>query len=325
MKVPFSKVYGCLVGLAIGDALGSATEEMSPSSIRRKFGKVQDFVDRNVAGTDDTEYAMLTAMILLDNHGTLDYEKVAEGWLHRLGEEREFSRGGASEWQALQNLKKGVLPPKSGSTGSATWSDGAAMRIAPIGIYCAGDPGKAAKLAKIDASVSNSRDGVYCAQALAASVAASFASDDLRSVVDAGMAFLPRGSASDVVINRILKTAGKYSNPNSALGGLYSLRSTISTWYAPEALGYAYAMFQLGKGSFVESVLGAVNLGRDADTIAAMTGALCGAMGGIEGIPGAWVRKCRMVKGTCIRSFEGIDIRSVARRIWQLQAQGSAS
>lgn len=318
MNVPFSKAYGCLVGLAIGDALGSATEEMSPSTIRRRFGRVLDFVEKNAAGTDDTEYAMLTAMILLENHGTLDYRKVAKGWLRHLGDEREFSRGGASEWEALQNLKNGVMPPRSGSTGSATWSDGAAMRIAPIGIYCAGNPEKAARLAKIDACVSNSGDGVYCAQALAASVSEALITNDVSSIIGTGIGFLPKKSASYAFVNRIVKAAGEYRSPNPALGRLYGLRSSISTWYAPEALGYSYAMFELGGGRFRESVLGAVNLGRDADTIAAMTGALCGAMGGIDKIPSTWVRKCRTVKGTCIRSFAGIDIKQTAKRIEEL-------
>jgi ADP-ribosylglycohydrolase len=319
MNLPFSKVYGCLIGLAIGDALGSATEEMNPASIRRKFGNVRDFLSKNVAGTDDTEYAMLTAMILVENNGVLDYRRVGQGWLKHLGREKEFVRGGASEWEALQNLKKGIMPPKSGSTGSATWSDGAAMRIAPIGVFCAGNPSRAAKLAEIDACVSNANEGVHCAQALAASISEAFVSRDARTIIDTGIDFLPKGSAAHEFVTSVVRASEEYDSPRASLTGLYRLRSSISTWYAPEALGYAYAMFGLGKGSYVESVLGAVNLGRDADTIAAMTGAMCGALGGADVIPGDWIRKCRKVKGTCIREFEGIDIREVATKIKVLQ------
>jgi ADP-ribosylglycohydrolase len=139
------------------------------------------------------------------------------------------------------------------------------------------------------------------------------------SIINTGIGFLPEKSAARVFVNRIVQAAGRYKDPYSALAGLYRLRSTVSTWYAPEALGYSYAMFALGGGDFVESVLGAVNLGRDADTIAAMAGALCGAMGGIDRIPGAWIRKCRKVKGTCIRNFQGIDIKKVARGIIALE------
>jgi len=320
MNIPLSRVYGSLIGLAIGDALGSATEEMNPLSIRRRFGDVRDFVDKKVAGTDDTEYAMLTAMILIENNGVLDHRRVAEGWLKHLGREKEFVRGGASEWEALQNLKKGVMPPKSGSTGWATWSDGAAMRIAPIGIFCAGNPRRAAKLAKIDACVSNANEGVHCAQALAASISEAFVSDDVRTIIDTGIGILPKESVARSWLTKIVRASEKYDAPRASLRGLYKLRSSISTWYAPEALGYAYAMFGLGKGNYVESVLGAVNLGRDADTIAAMTGAMCGALGGIDVIPGDWISKCRKVKGTCIRDFEGIDIKEVALKIKALQA-----
>jgi len=320
----FSKTYGCLAGLAIGDALGSATEGMSPSEIKTKYGKIDNFVSGNIAGTDDTEYMILTAKILLENNGEVNYEKVAKGWLKYVGKEKEFKRGGTSEIEAIENLRKGIKPPKSGLIGSANWSDGAAMRVAPIGIYCAGNPEKAAKLAEIDASISHAKDGIYCAQALAASISQAFISDNVERVINAGIDFLPKNSASYRLIQKILRVAQKYDNPISAINGLYKLK-TKCPWYAPEALGYAYAMFKLGKGNFKDSVLGAVNLGRDADTIAAMTGALCGAMNGIGDIPKNWVEKCRVVKGVCIKSFCGIDIKTIAEELEELRSSAEGN
>jgi ADP-ribosylglycohydrolase len=320
----FSKIYGCLIGLAIGDALGSATEGMSLSEIKTKYSKIDNFVSKDVAGTDDTEYTILTAKILLENNGKLDYQKVANGWLQYLGKEKDFRRGGISEIEAIKNLKKGIRPPKSGLIGSANWSDGAAMRIAPIGIYCAGNPEKAAKLSEIDASVSHAKDGIYCAQALAASISQAFVSNSVEIVIKTGINFLPISSDSYKIIQKMLRISKKYNSPFEAIDDLYELK-TQHMWYAPEALGYAYAMLKLGKGNFKESVLGAVNLGRDADTIAAITGALCGAMNGVQCIPKKWIEKCRIVKGVCIKSFKGIDIKIIAKELEKLRSSAKGN
>lgn len=312
----FSKAYGCLMGLAIGDALGSATEGMGPSEIKEKYGRIQDFVGRRISGTDDTEYAILTAKILIDNNEELDFEKVANGWLKYLGDEEDFKRGGTSEIEAIKNLKKGIKPPKSGRIGSANWSDGAVMRIAPIGIYCLGNPKKAARLAKIDASVSHANEGIYCAQALAASISKAFVSDNIKTIIQTGVDFIPKASDSFKFIQEALEISQSYSNPFEAIGDLYKLRSN-HICYAPEALGYAYSMFKLGNRNFKQSVLGAVNLGRDADTIAAMTGALTGVLNGIYSLPKNWIDKCKIIKGVCIKNFEGVDLKEIVERLWE--------
>jgi ADP-ribosylglycohydrolase len=61
----FDRVYGSLIGQAVGDALGAPTEGMSVSEIADTYGWIEDFVSDDPAGTDDTEYAMLTAQIML--------------------------------------------------------------------------------------------------------------------------------------------------------------------------------------------------------------------------------------------------------------------
>lgn len=157
------------------------------------------------------------------------------------------------------------------------------MWIVPIGIYCAGNPEKTSRLARIDASVSHAHDGIYCAQVLAASISQAFILSDVEKIINVGVNF-PKDSDSYKLIKKILQISREHNNPYSAIEDLYKLK-TKHPWYAPEALGYAYAMLKLGKRDFKESVLGAVNLGRDADTITAMTEALCGAMNGVESIP----------------------------------------
>lgn len=59
---------GALLGLAVGDALGAPAENMRPSEIRRRWGRIEGFVSDDPAGTDDTEYAIFSGL-LLARHG----------------------------------------------------------------------------------------------------------------------------------------------------------------------------------------------------------------------------------------------------------------
>ena len=168
------RVHGAIVGQAVGDALGAPAEGMSRSAIRSVYGRIAGFVSDDQAGTDDSEFAALTAQILLRHGPSLTPDDVSAEWCRVLvRQDGGFAHGGFSEMEAIHNLARGWRAPVSGSDNHEMWSDGSAMRVAPIGAYCAGDPAEAARLAGIDASVSHARDGIWCGQAVAAAVAAA--------------------------------------------------------------------------------------------------------------------------------------------------------
>lgn len=70
---------------------------------------------------------------------------------------------------------------------------------------------------------------------------------------------------------------------------------------APEAVSLAMASVLYGEGDFAKTLLFAVNLGRDADTIAAMAGAVVGTMAGYSEIPSNWKGAVSTVGGTCLQ------------------------
>ncbi len=63
------RARGALLGLAVGDALGAPAENMKPSEIRRRWGRITGYVAEHPAGTDDTEYAIFSGL-LLARHGS---------------------------------------------------------------------------------------------------------------------------------------------------------------------------------------------------------------------------------------------------------------
>ncbi len=310
------RIRGAVLGQAIGDALGAPTEGMTRAGIRQQFGRVTDFLSDDPAGTDDTEYAALTAQILLRYGSELSSTDVAREWTDALVDQTTpFEGGGFSEMDAIHNLAKGLLPPATGSDNHELWSDGSAMRVAPIGAYCAGDPVEAARLAAIDAAVSHARDGIWCGQAVAAAVAAGIEATDWRAVVDAGIQATPPGSWSRRMIEKAVAVA---SEPGTVEERLDELERRIAIFHypwadvAPEATALAFGVFVIAEGGYVEAVLGGVNIGRDADTIAAMAGAMAGALNGVDAIPARWKDRLGPLRGSCIEAMAGVDLWKLA-------------
>ncbi|GAA3708804.1 hypothetical protein GCM10022224_087850 [Nonomuraea antimicrobica] len=317
MTSSFERVYGALIGQAVGDALGAPTEGLTREQIVERHGWVSGFVDDDPAGTDDTEYAVLTARLVLAHGTSLTLDQVGAAWTANLvNQVGGFHGGGFSEMTAINNLRAGLAPPVTGSDNHEMWSDGAAMRIAPVGILCAGDPAEAARLAAVDAQVSHAKDGVYCAQVVAAGVAAAMTADSWEHVVEAALAAAPAGSWSARTIGRAVDIGSSHRELAPALDELYERISIFHYPFAdvgPEATALAMGVFAAARGEYVPAVLGGANIGRDADTIAAMAGAMAGALHGSEAVPERWRRRINVVRGHCIRSTAGTDLAELAR------------
>jgi ADP-ribosylglycohydrolase len=198
------------------------------------------------------------------------------------------------------------------------WSDGAAMRIAPVGVLCAGNPAEAARLAAIEAQVSHARDGICCAQALAASVSEALVTSDWERVVAAGLNHIPQDSWSTRTIRRAVEIGSGARDLPTALDALYADIAILHyPWadVAPEATALAYGVFAASRGQYVDAVLGGANIGRDADTIAAMAGAMAGAMQGASAIPERWRTAINVIPGRCIKATAGTDLADLTAQL----------
>lgn len=309
----FEKAYGALSGLAIGDSLGDACRKQEN---RVNYGFTTDFNKGASWSTDDTEFALLTAKTLIKCGGELTSEKVVEAWLEDVAVQDEFKRGGASEIEAANNLRKGLRPPLSGKFNTYHMSDGSAMRIGPVGIICAGDPERAAKLAEIDASVSHYRDGIWGAQAVAVAVSLAMVDASMDEIFDAVLKVIPQESWLYYNMNRAFQIVDEAKG--CVMDAWMPLHDELltTTWATTaEALPSAFACLRMKNSSFREGVLLAGNFGRDADTIGAVAGCVLGAKYGISGIPERWVEKTRYPTGTCLQFAAGVDIKDMAEKL----------
>lgn len=310
------KAYGAMIGLAIGDSLGDAARKQEN---RENYGFTTDFTSGASWSTDDTEFALLTAQILIDSGGKPNTRDVVDAWMKHVVCHDELNRGGASEREASANLRRGILPPFSGKYNAFGFSDGACMRIAPVGIICAGEPDKAAEIARVDAELSHYRDGVWGAQAVAAAVAVAMMDATMDEIWAAAMRYIPE----DSWLHFAMTTAQCIVKDNNGevLSAWMPLHDALrtSSWAAtPEAIPGAFACLLMQHGDFKKGLVLAGNFARDADTIGAVAGAILGAKYGAAGIPDAWKEKSRYPTGTCLAFTKGIDIYKMSRKLADL-------
>ncbi|GHJ98279.1 hypothetical protein SY2F82_00770 [Streptomyces sp. Y2F8-2] len=307
---PRERARGALLGLAVGDALGAPAENLKPSEIRARWGRITGFVTEEPCGTDDTEYAIFSGLLLARHGSALTVAHVEAAWHEWIADRDEgpFRGAGFSERGTLENLRRGLAAPLSAQHRHA-WSDGLAMRAAPFGVFAAGRPAEAARLVAIDGSVSHEGEGIHGGRAVAAGVAAAMTGASTSAVVASALAAVPEDSWTARSLRRAVAVAHL---------GARAVRSAVAidgypwTDLAPEAVALAFGAYVAAGGDFRESVLAAVNMGRDADTTAAVAGALAGASRGIAAIPREWAAAIGPARGRCLPSVRGHHVLDVA-------------
>ncbi|MGE5682910.1 MAG: ADP-ribosylglycohydrolase family protein [Bacillota bacterium] len=309
------RARGALVGHAIGDSFGDIARS---ADYHLQYGITMDFSEKPAPGTDDTEFALMTAQTLIRAKGKLTDADVLESWEKHVVPLSELKRGGASEREAAANIRRGVFPPYSGIYNSYHLSDGAAMRVTPIGIVCAGDPAKAAKLAEIEARISHSRDGLWGAQSVAAAVASAMGGDSLDQVIRTAIEVTPEDSWLRFTFNKVMAIIEEKVTLENAWKPLHDALWTEYKAATPEAIPSAFAILKLTGGDFRRGIIYSGNFGRDADTISAIVGAICGAMNGINNIPAEWIDKVRITTGVCLPFTKGMDLFDVASELTDL-------
>jgi ADP-ribosylglycohydrolase len=207
----------------------------------------------------------------------------------------------AEKW-LVTRLHHAHADPREAGAGNIV-NCGAAMYMAPVGIANAADPEGAYAEAVDIAGAHQSSYGREAAGVFAAAVAAAMAQDaTVDDVLNASLAVAHDGTkaAIDAVVDRARGTRGdgvarelrQAMAPFDTVGedyrqpGLGARRP--SRLHSIEELPIALGLLVVARGDYTTGVIGAVNYGRDADSIGTMTGALAGAMGGRDSVPAAW-------------------------------------
>ena len=341
MDPRFSRAYGALAGLALGDALGMPTQALSPQQIRAVYGRVTGLVDADAsqpyapgmaAGsvTDDTEQALLVASLLVAGRGssarvTLDAHEFAHAllaWEDSMIERGSLDLLGPSTKAALERVRGGEDPLAVGGEGT---TNGAAMRVTPIGIAVStADPEAFADAVWSSCRVTHAtRQGFQSAALVAAAVSlgidsARSTAPDLRALLWKAVTFvdsLPARGAwtPDPGVIAATRRAMQLS-VNPASSSLECLAQQVGTSVASaHSIPMAFAL--LARSPSPASLLDAANIGGDTDTIGAIAGAILGAALGVEVLDG-----CDLAR---VEEVSRLDLRSVASDLLALRDQVS--
>ncbi|MFN8420013.1 MAG: ADP-ribosylglycohydrolase family protein [Anaerolineae bacterium] len=291
---------------------------------------ITDFLSQDAVGTDDTDFTLFNAHILLTHGVSVTPEQVENEWHDKLLSGKYYYRpGGFSDVISTRNLAAGLHTPQSGSFNHQMWSDGVAMAISAAGIASAGDPQQAARIASVLGGISNGRDGIYAAQAVAAAISVGMVGASVTEMFQAALHAAPTDCWTRRAMQRIALLDLTNCDTDIALQRIEE-NLVVSWWYwadlVTEAVPVAFAVFLASAGGFARAVPMGVRIGRDADTIAAIVGSLCGVYGGVDAIPEAWQRRVQASTGKCIGFVGGQVIAEVADRLVnELAARSMAS
>lgn len=307
----YDRILGGLIGAGAGDAMGAATEARTTEQILEYFGhEVIDFekppMDTFGAGnepgqlTDDFSSAYFVAKHIVDNGGIVTAKAVQEALIEWSEHAVFFDRFAGPTTRLAIRRYKGEKIEKSGGVELVTRqaTNGAAMKISPIGLLNAGNVDQAIQDAITVTMVTHDNYlALSGACAVAAAVSRAVMEDaDVYNVLQAGLYGAKEGErigrevARDVAGPSVVKRMEMAIDIGLGRGTPWEKMVEIghrigAGLHVAEAIPSAFVFFAANDGDAMGSIIGAVNVGYDTDTIATMSGAIAGAYCGAKAYP----------------------------------------
>jgi ADP-ribosylglycohydrolase len=297
MSLLFEKVYGCLLGGVIGDAMGAPAEDMTYDQVKEKFGWINDFEG---AGTDDSAIKLILCEAIIKSGGRVTADEFADAFL--ANKEKYYNLFYIPVRNMFHKIESKLCLPVYAGIGNMH-SSSSAMAISPMGIINAGNPRRAAIETYDVAGLIHAGDSTFCrdgACAMAAAVAQAMdPASTVESVLAASTKYLHKDSSRELLerIRLSLELAGQTKGYEEFREAYYRLYLGDIVSDSRETVPCVLVLFKFAEGDPVKAIEYAANFGRDADTIASMAGALCGAFSGAGALKPEWVEKVERAYG----------------------------
>jgi ADP-ribosyl-[dinitrogen reductase] hydrolase len=273
------RIAGCFVGLAVGDALGAPLEFLSRHKVRKSYPQgLRKMIDsslwRKGEYTDDTQMALLIAESLLESKGFLasDLAQRFQTWARTAKDVGIQTRavvntaGYIDDPEGCSRLYHGAHPDSSAG-------NGALMRCAPMALFCLDSTDQLVDLSRASARVTHHDPKAQSSCVI------------LNAWIQAAICRGIRDGRAEAIalLNETERPSWRRLEQIEA----YKEDDIMSSGYTVHTLEAAAWSF-LTTESYEQAVVRAANLGDDADTVAAVCGALAGAYYGYAAIPLKW-------------------------------------
>ncbi|WP_105970089.1 ADP-ribosylglycohydrolase family protein [Streptomyces geranii] len=300
------RVLGGWLGRIAGNTLGKPVERGDHLTHGRIHGSCRD---------DDVDYAIL-GLHLLETHGFgFSTEQVGELWLLRLPYLLTFT----AERAAYRNLTAGLKPPLTATHDNPyqEWT-GALIRADIYGWTCPDAPQRAAYLARRDAVLSHSGNGVYGAMFAAALISAAFTAPTVRRALDTALTVIPPSCRLARAVRRVMalhETRLPWEDTLTTLAGETAGLGSIHT--VPN-VAVLTAGLLYGDGDFTRTITLTVRGGLDTGSNGATAGSVAGVLCGAAAIPSRWTDPLEDTVRSAVFGFDGARISELAARTMAL-------
>jgi poly(ADP-ribose) glycohydrolase ARH3 len=299
-----SKFTGSLIGSAVGDAMGAPVEGWTMEMVSSVYGEEKGWKMIYGRYTDDTEMMIGVAESLIEHKG-FNGADMARRFIQNYDARRGYGPGSK---EALKRIRDGASWEEASEKlfgGEGSYGNGAAMRIAPIGILYYDNVDKMREIAYKSSHITHSHElGKEGAALQAFSIALA-----VRGQQEGMLSALREFVQNDVYKEKIRKIAILLDEEASKKEVISELGNGEAAFNSVPTAIYSFLRFD----NFEDSVVYAVSLGGDTDTIGAMTGAISGAYYGEGAIPTEWVE--RLEEGEKGRSY----IKRLAEELYHLK------
>ncbi len=267
-----------------------------------------DLLPHTAPVDDDTNYTVF-AMKLVETYGRgFTPDHVMEGWLRWIPYLTTFT----AERVAYRNAAMGFLPPAT-----ATYMNpyreyiGAQIRGDFFGYINPGNPAEAARMAFNDASVSHVKNGIYGEMLVSAMIAAAACTDDIREIIETGLAYVPVRSRLAESIREIIDCYESGVEVYEVMERLHRRFNEQShhdwCYVTPNAMIVVMALLY-GEGDFGKSICYAVHACFDTDCNGATVGSILGMRNGEAGIEPRWIAPFEKNLSTSIEGYNQVTV-----------------
>ncbi|MTW22540.1 ADP-ribosylglycohydrolase family protein [Allochromatium palmeri] len=281
-------IVGCLLGTAVGDALGLPYEGLSPQRAARLLGppERQRLLGRWGLVSDDTEHTAMVAQALIASSGDPERFRRSLAWRLRWWFLGLPAGVGWATLRAILRLWIGIRPERSGVYSAG---NGPAMRAAILGVTIA-DPESLRVLVRASARLTHTdplaEQGAW-AVAWAARMAGAGPVDPVRYLAEVRTSLGTEGQTLTTLIERAVDSVNQGESNEAFAQGLGLARGVSG--YVCHTVPVALHAWLSHPRDYRAAVGAVIRCGGDTDSTAAIVGGILGAAVGRSGIPDDWL------------------------------------